>query len=223
MGERGHRVLLLAREVERLAARDDQAEVGAGRKWAGESCGRVEEVLEVVEEQEEVLVGDVLGEAVVGSDGPSCFLEHEGGVAQRCERHPEDAVGVVVAGCGRGLQGEPGLAGAAGAGEGEQANVVAGEEREHLGELVLAAEERGCGDRQVGAVEALQRRELVARRAGRSAPAPTGPSTGAHRGRAARRCRRVLRWRWRRAPGRRGRWRRSGRRGGRPRRRSPPR
>ena len=79
MGERGYRILLLAREVERLAARHHQTEVGAGGKWAGELCGRVEEVLEVVEEQEQVLVGDVLGEAVVGSDGPGCFLEHEGG------------------------------------------------------------------------------------------------------------------------------------------------
>ena len=45
-------------------------------------------------------------------------------VAQRGERYPPDAVVEAVCGRGRGLEREPGLAGAAGAGEREQADAV---------------------------------------------------------------------------------------------------
>jgi hypothetical protein len=46
------------------------------------------------------------------------------------------------------------------AGEGEQARVLAGEEREHLGELALPAQKGGRGDGQVGAVEAPECRKV---------------------------------------------------------------
>ena len=107
------------------------------------------------------LVGDVLGEAVLGAERLRCRLEDELGVAQRSERHPPDPVREGVGGLCRGLQGEPGLPRPAGPGQGEQAGVLAGEEREHLGELALPAEEGGGRDGQVRPVERLERRELA--------------------------------------------------------------
>ena len=86
--------------------------------------------------------------------------EHESRVAQRRERNPPDALGEVVRRLGGGLEREPGLAGAAGAGEGEQADAVP-EPLDHLVELALAAEELGRRDREVGAVQRPRLRELA--------------------------------------------------------------
>ena len=57
--ERRHRVLLLAREVQRLAARDQEIEVRARSEELGESRRRADEVLEVVEEDQHRAVPDV--------------------------------------------------------------------------------------------------------------------------------------------------------------------
>ena len=62
----------------------------------------------------------------------------------------------------RELQGEPRLAGAAGADQRQQPHVVAGEQRAGLGELALAADEgvRHRGEVGEPVVERVQRREL---------------------------------------------------------------
>jgi len=103
----------------------------------------------------------VLGEAVLGADDLRCGLEHERRVAQGRERHPPDAVRIAFGSLGCCLECKPGLARPAGPGEGEQARVLVGEEREHLGELALPAQESGCRHREVRAVEAFQRRKVV--------------------------------------------------------------
>ena len=101
--EREHRVFLLPADVERLATRHQHTEVRAG---AENSCdiGRCfDDVLEVVEQQEQLLVGDVRGEAVPGPERLCRRLEHDLRVAQGSEWDPEDAVRVGVAGRGSGL------------------------------------------------------------------------------------------------------------------------
>ena len=86
--------------------------------------------------------------------------EDERGIAKRRERHPVDAVGEGLGYLGRGLQGKAGLAGAAGAGEGEQARLLPRQEPDHLRQLCLAAEEGCRGDGEVRAVQALERGEV---------------------------------------------------------------
>ncbi len=82
-------------------------------------------------------------------------------VAQRGERHPPDALRVVVRRGGRRLEREPRLAAAARARQRHEADVVPGEQLADFTQLAVAAEERRRGDRQVRAVEGLQRRELA--------------------------------------------------------------
>ena len=67
--------------------------------------------------------------------------------------------GDALGGLGRGLEREAGLAGASRSRQRKQARVLGGEEREHLGELLLAPEEGCCRDGQVRAVERLERGE----------------------------------------------------------------
>ena len=104
-----------------------------------------------------------------------CARQNELGVAERGERHPEDAVGEVVDELGRGLEGEPRLAGAAGAGERDQARAVAQRARP-TSPSSRSRPTSGVGwHGQVGRVERAQRRELARRRAGRGARARRGP------------------------------------------------
>ena len=122
-------------------------------------------------------VADVLGEAVLWRRAPGrpCRSDQRR-VAQRRERHPEDAVGVVVGELGGGLEREPRLAGAARPGQRQQADVVLASSATHLGELALAAEERRRRNRAGSSGRGvLQRRELARRRAGRAARRPRDP------------------------------------------------
>jgi hypothetical protein len=105
-------------------------------------------VLGVVEHEQELArlqpAGDRLGGLFAGGlrdrqragDGGG----HEGGVAQRRELDEAGAVGVRVCELSGELEREPGLAGAAGAAEGEQADVVAQQQLAQLVELVFTAE-----------------------------------------------------------------------------------
>ena len=157
--ERRNGVRLLGRKAEQLAAGDEQMQVGAGCEQLSQPFGSLDDVLEVVEEQQQRLVGDVLGDAVCGPERLPGGLQHELWVAQRREGHPEDAVRIPVRCLGGGLEAEPGLAGPARPDQGQQAGVL--EQVEHLRELVLPAEERRRGNRQVRPVQALQSREVV--------------------------------------------------------------
>ncbi|MGZ4392757.1 MAG: hypothetical protein ACXVRK_11660, partial [Gaiellaceae bacterium] len=66
-------------------------------------------MLEIVEQDEHLLVGDVLGDAVPGAEGLARGREDEFGVAQRSERDPPNAVDERVGGVSRSLQREPRL------------------------------------------------------------------------------------------------------------------
>ncbi len=119
-GERGDRVLDLAGDAQELAARDEQGEVGAGLQELGELGGGLHHLLQVVEQEQHLSLADVLGEAVLGSEGLGDRLADEGGVSERGEPDPEDARLVGGDEGGGGLERQPGLAGAAGPGEGDR-------------------------------------------------------------------------------------------------------
>ena len=156
--ERRNRVRLLGRKAEQLAAGDEQLQVRAGCEQLGQPFGSLDDVLEVVQEEQQRLVGDVVGESVRGPERLRCGLQHELRVAQRREWHPENTVRIPVGCLGGGLEAEPGLARPARPGQGQQAGVL--EQVEHRRELVLPAEERCRRNRQVRAVQALQSREV---------------------------------------------------------------
>ena len=80
---------------------------------------------------------------------------------ERSERHPPDAVSICIRQLRGELKREARLAGATWPGQREDANSRLGRARDELGELVLAAEERGGGHRQVRPVQRPQRRELL--------------------------------------------------------------
>ena len=108
--EWGHRVRLLGRKAEQLPAGDEQMQVGAGGEQLGQPGGGLDDMLEVVEEQQQRLVGDMPGQAVLGPQRLPRGLQHQLRVAQRSKRHPEDAVRIPVRGLGSGLEAEPRLA-----------------------------------------------------------------------------------------------------------------
>ena len=118
-------------------------------------------MLEVVEEQQQTLVGDLVGQTLLGAERLARRLKHQPRVAQRRERHPEDPVRVAPRGFGGHLKPEARLAGAARARQRQQSYVVLRQQLENLRELMLAADEGRGRNGEVGPVEALQRRELV--------------------------------------------------------------
>ncbi len=77
--------------------------------------------------------------------------DDERGVAERCEVDEDGAVGVRVCELAGELESEAGLAGAAGAAEGEQADLVAQQQLAQLIELAFAAERSVGWRRSVGA------------------------------------------------------------------------
>jgi hypothetical protein len=86
--------------------------------------------------------------------------EHEPSVSHRGKRHPPDALGKAIRGCGNGLQGEPRLAGPARPCQRQQARAVI-EERRQVSKLLLATDERGRRHRQVRPEQRPQRRKLT--------------------------------------------------------------
>jgi hypothetical protein len=98
-----------------------------------DECGAVEDLLEVVEHEEHRSVGEVGGEVLGRVDsglggGDAERLEHfrrdEVGVGDRGELDEVDPVGVGVGDLGGEVERQPGLAHAAGAGEGEQSVAI---------------------------------------------------------------------------------------------------
>ena len=169
--ERRHRVLVLAREVDGDPARDEQLQLRRGREQVGRRGRRLDEVLEVVEDEQEPLLGEEALEAL--GDGSGAGLaeperlrdrgQDERGVGDRRERDEEDALREVLDQLGGGLEREPGLARAARAGERQQAHVVPPKPLGDRGHLALAADQRRGLDGQVRrpVLERAQRRELV--------------------------------------------------------------
>ena len=90
LGERRHRVLDLAADPQQLPARDQEPQVGAGLEQLRELGRRLDDLLEVVEQQQKLALADVLGEAVLRPERLRDRLGHERGVAEGGKADPED-------------------------------------------------------------------------------------------------------------------------------------
>ena len=118
----------------------------------------LDNLLEVVEQQQQLALGDVLGEPVLRPQRLRDRLGHERRVAQRRQADPEDPRLEGGHELGGGLEREPRLARAAGTREGDQARAVA-KQSEQLIALARPADEGGGRSRQVRVRDRLQRRE----------------------------------------------------------------
>jgi hypothetical protein len=154
------RVLALAGEAQRRAARDEDAELARrGEQRREPRCG-VEQVLEVVEHEQQPLPAQVLDQVFARADGLRDLRQHELRVGDARERHPVDGVESLPDELGRDLEREPRLARAAGAGDRDEARPVL-EHAEEFAQLAFAAEQRARRDRQVRRIERAKRRELA--------------------------------------------------------------
>jgi hypothetical protein len=92
----------------------------------------------------------VAGEAEAQRLGDS--REDQGGIGDGGKRHEPDPVGVIASDLRRDPQGQPRLADAAGAGQGDQANVVLAQQGADRRRLPLSPDERGerCGEGRRG-------------------------------------------------------------------------
>ena len=140
LGKRRHRVLVLAAEVERLAARDEDRHLLRLCEQLGQPRRCLDELLEVVEQEQRPLAAQVLGEPVLGAQRLRDRRLDERGVAERRQRHPPDAVGIVLDELGRDLEREPRLARSRPPGQRHQPRPRG--ELDELGQLALAADER---------------------------------------------------------------------------------
>ena len=111
-------------DPQQLPARDQEPQVGAGLEQLRELGRRLDHLLEVVEQQQELALGDVLGEAVLRPERLRDRLGHERGVAQRGQADPEDTRLERGHELGGDLQREPRLARAARTGERDEARAV---------------------------------------------------------------------------------------------------
>ena len=147
-GERRRSPGHLAPHPQGLAAGGQDDDVrAAAQQGGGEAGARVQEMLAVVQDQQQPPLGQLPGQRDLGRPGLGQRhvehrrdrLGHQLGTRQRRQLDHVDAVGIAVDQPGRGLVGEPGLAGAAGAGQGEQPGAAEG--LADLGELAPAADE----------------------------------------------------------------------------------
>ena len=153
--------LPLAVDVQRLAARDEHRQMRTGADRLGDAGGRVEQMLEVVQHEQQPLVAHRCRQRVLRAERLSGGGLDECGIGERGERHPPDPAVVVVRGRGGGLQREPRLAAPTRAGQRHQPDVGSPQQCGDLVDLPLAAEERRRRNRQVRLVQRLQRREVV--------------------------------------------------------------
>jgi hypothetical protein len=161
LGEREHRVLHLAANAQQLSRRDEQLEIWTGLEQLCELGRALDHLLHVVEEEQQLALGHVLGEAVLRAERLRDRPHDERRLVQRGEPDPEDAAPEIRDELGGSLDREPCLAGTAGAAESNQAGVA--DDRDHLGHLPLPPDEARHRTREVRVRDRLERREgLVA-------------------------------------------------------------
>ncbi len=166
-------VLLLARDVQHGAAGDDRLDLGCRPQQVGDDRGGRDDLFEVVEDQQQTLVPEPVGQRLVDrsrgalrdAEGAGDPRRDEHGIADGLEGNEEDAVREVVRCPGRQLERQPRLAGPARAGERQQPG--RGEQAGRRLELGVAPDERRQLGRQVvrPGIERSEGRE-VGRQAG---------------------------------------------------------
>ncbi len=133
LDERRRWVLLLRREQERLSARDEKGQVRARGEQPAELRRRADHLLEVVEEEEHPPVGDVRSKLAARPNRRGDRRHDELGVSDAPEADPPDPVLLRLDHFRRRLDGDPGLTGAGGAGQRQQADISAPQQAHHLG------------------------------------------------------------------------------------------
>ncbi len=174
MGQRERRdgVHLLAANSQRLPAGDDDLQPRCDGEELGDAGPGFDDLFEVVEDEEQLLVAQAVGEHVEGSAGArdgegensDDGLESVVGGGVGGEVDEPHAVTEAVGEVGGDLEPEPGLAGATGPGDGEQPGGRVVEHEPDGGEFLRAAEEVGGLERQVvgSGVEGLEGGEVGA-------------------------------------------------------------
>ena len=155
--ERRHRILALDREAQGRPARHEQLECGAGREKSRDGRCGANHLLEVVQHEQQPApaqrfcqcVEQVGARYLSDSRGLRDLGRHERSIRDGSERHEGDAVRELRRDLRRHLERESRLAGAAGAGQGQETDVVASEERAYVRHLVAAPDERRRRWRQV--------------------------------------------------------------------------
>ena len=159
----------LARNGQRLAAGGQDVQAWRVREQPfGEPCDAVDEVLRVVEQEQQLLVGDERRDRREGRDARDLWCAERArdlgrdlrGVAERRQLGEPHAVLVAVDEPAGSLQHQPGLARPARADERHEPVTL--DERRYLGELLLSSDEARQLDRQVGSARAqrAERREV---------------------------------------------------------------
>ena len=160
LGQRRYLELALGGDPQHATTRDQQTQV----LTAGEELGQVrrdgEDVLEVVEQQQHALLVDVLGDPVGCPQGPPDRRQNERWFAEGRKRNPEDPIDEVVDELSRNLERQARLAAAAGAGQGEQADILASHEFDRPRHLAAPADQRSRLGGQVRRIERAKRREV---------------------------------------------------------------
>src|SRR5262249_21338713 len=154
-----HPVLMLAGKAKRRPAGDEQRQLRGCREQLAEERSRLVHALEAVQQQEKALPAEVMlecpRELLVGSllnaEGVRDRGRDQCRFAERGEVDEVDTVGERVGEVVRSLEREAGLAAAPWAGEGDEADVRAAQERADLVELVSAADESRLGGGKVSA------------------------------------------------------------------------
>jgi hypothetical protein len=168
--QRRHRVLMLARNVQRGSARREHLETrGRSEKFANHGGGG-QQMLEIVEDEEHLLLGQVSPDR--GFEGlPGYFAQaqrlrhrrwHEFSRRYCRKLYEEESVFELVDQIARRMKCEPRLARATRPRERYEPNSFRAQERGQLREFMLAADQRGRLNRQIGrpVPERLQRRKF---------------------------------------------------------------
>jgi hypothetical protein len=163
--QRRHLELVFAGQVERRPARHEQFQLRCRSEQLAQCRRRIHEMFEVVEQEQDALVskGVLQRLRLLRADRLSERWEQQGGVGDRLQRDEEDALREFLDELRRRLECEPRLPGAAGSGEGQQADVRPLKQLRHRCQLALASDQWSRLDGQVGrpVLERAERRELL--------------------------------------------------------------
>ncbi len=161
VGERRNRVFPLGGQVERSAAGHEDLQHRRVPEKLPDLGNSFEQLLEVVEEEQRLPLRQVLFECLLVRDpqGLRDRRKHGLGIAERGQRHEPDAVPELLPELGRSLKRKPRLPRAARPAERDE--WVRTNERQHLVELLLSADQRRRLGRKVCLLQAFERPELA--------------------------------------------------------------
>ena len=118
--QRRYGIAPLAGQLQRFAAGDQELDRGSRSQEPGQTGCCVDDLLEVVQDQERLPVGEMAGEVVLDAQHPGDGRLDEVRLAHRGERNPADAIGEFIDRGVGDLQREPRLAAAAGTDQRDQ-------------------------------------------------------------------------------------------------------